>query len=82
LWDNPAVTVIANNKKRVTLPTKPGERFDVQVVNDGQFLLTRLDPVQPKPNKVRFKKVNGFTVAETDQPIDMGAIKRALDEFP
>ena len=29
-WDNPTMTVIADNKHRVTLPTKPGERFDVK----------------------------------------------------
>jgi len=36
------MTVIADNKKRVTLPTKPGERFDVRTFGDEKFILTRL----------------------------------------
>jgi hypothetical protein len=35
------MTVIADNKKRVTLPTKPGERFDLQSVGRDKFVLTR-----------------------------------------
>jgi hypothetical protein len=33
--------VIADNKKRVPLPTKPGERFDLQSVGRDKFVLTR-----------------------------------------
>ena len=40
------MTVIADNKKRVTLPTRPGERFDLQAVGEDQFILIRLKPVQ------------------------------------
>jgi len=76
------MTVIADNKKRVTLPTKPGERFDVQSYGCDKFILTRLAPVEPRRAKVKFKKVNGYTVAETDHPIDVNAINRALEEFP
>jgi hypothetical protein len=35
------MTVIADNKKRVTLPTKPGERFDLQRIGQDIFILTR-----------------------------------------
>jgi hypothetical protein len=76
------MTVVADNKKRVTLPTKPGERFDLQTVGNDKFILTRLAPVKVRPAKVTFKKVGGYTVAKTDQPIDVDAINRALDEFP
>ena len=76
------MTVVADNKKRVTLPTQPGERFDLQAVSSDQFILTRLAPVKMRPAKVTFKKVDGYTVAKTDQPIDMDALNRALDEFP
>jgi hypothetical protein len=31
------VRVIADNKKRVTLPIKPGERFDVRVVGGWEI---------------------------------------------
>jgi hypothetical protein len=76
------MTVVADNKKRVTLPTQPGERFDVQVVGNDKFILTRLAPVKVRPARVTFKKVGGYMVAKTDQPIDVDAIHRALDEFP
>jgi len=76
------MTVVADNKKRVTLPTKPGERFDLQTVGNDKFILTRLAPVKVRPAKVTFKKVDGFTVGELDHPIDEAALKEALAEFP
>jgi hypothetical protein len=76
------MTVVADNKKRVTLPTKPGERFDVQAFGNDKFVLTRLAPVRLRPAKVTFKKVGGYTVAKTNHPIDMDAVNRALEEFP
>jgi hypothetical protein len=76
------MTVIADNKKRVTLPTKPGERFDLQSVGTDQFILTRLAPVRVRPAKVTFKKVGGYTVGELGHPIDEAALQKALEEFP
>ena len=37
------MTVIADNKKRVTLPTKPGESFDLQSFGGDKFILTNMD---------------------------------------
>ena len=51
------MTVIADNKKRVTLPTSPGERFDVQAFGGDKFVLTRLAPVELRPAKIVFKKI-------------------------
>ena len=76
------MTVIADNKKRVTLPTKPGERFDLQAVGNDKFILTRLAPVKVRPAKVTLRKKDGFTVGELDHPIDEAALKEALAEFP
>jgi hypothetical protein len=76
------MTVIADNKKRVTLPTRPGERFDLQLRGPDKFVLTRLVPAPPRTAKVTFKKVGGFTVARTSRPIDVNAVNRALEEFP
>jgi len=43
------MTVVTDNKKRVTLRlAKPGDRFDVQAASDGIYILTRLEPVQPR----------------------------------
>ena len=75
------MTVIADNKKRVTLPTKPGERFDVQKVGDEKFILTRLAPIAGRTAKVTFKKVGGFTVGKLGHPINEAALKEALAEF-
>jgi hypothetical protein len=38
-WEIPTMTVVTDNKKRVTLRlAKPGDRFDVQVVSDGNYI--------------------------------------------
>ena len=76
------MTVVADNKRRVTLPTKPGERFDVQTLGDEKFILTRLAPVSTRPAKVTFKKVDGYTVGELGHAINEAALKAALAEFP
>jgi hypothetical protein len=56
------MTVIADSKKRVTLPTKPGERFDVQVFGEDKYVLTRLAPVAREVPvvKVKFNKDGNF----------------------
>jgi hypothetical protein len=76
------MTVIADNKKRVTLPTRPGERFDLQAVGEDQFILIRLKPVQVRKSRVRFLKKDGFTVGKLDHPINETALREALAEFP
>ena len=50
-WEIPTeMTVVADNKKRVTLRlAKPGDRFDVQVSPEGRFILTKLEPVRETP---------------------------------
>ncbi|HUA66290.1 MAG TPA: hypothetical protein VME24_10605 [Alphaproteobacteria bacterium] len=76
------MTVIADNKKRVTLPTKPGERFDLKKIGEDQFILTRLAPVPVRPAGVKLVKKDGFTVGKLDHPIDDAALREALAEFP
>ena len=78
------MTVTADNKKRVTLRlAKLGDRFDVRVAGDGQFILTRLEPVRPvRPAKVRIEKRGPYQVGVLDRPIDEKALAEALAEFP
>lgn len=76
------MTVIADNKKRVTLPTKPGERFDLQRIGDDKFILTRLAPVTTRSSSVRLIKKDGFTVGKLDHSINEAALREALAEFP
>ena len=76
------MTVIADNKKRVTLPTKPGERFDVRVLGEGQFVLTRLEPSQPRPAKVSVRKIGRYSVGRLNRPISEAVLREALAEFP
>jgi hypothetical protein len=74
------MTVIADNKKRVVLPTKPGERFDIQIINSDKFVLTRLAPVeQPRP---RLMKKNGRTVLKGARKLTQAEVNRELEEFP
>ncbi len=78
------MTVVADNKKRVTLRlAKPGDRFDVQVSPEGKFILTKLEPVrEAPPAQVRIEKRGDYHVGVLDRPIDMEALKEALAEFP
>jgi hypothetical protein len=78
------MTVVADSKKRVTLRgVLPGDRFDVHVEGQGRYVLTKLEPVQrPQPNKVRFEKRGSYTVAVTERPINMDALRETLAEFP
>lgn len=75
------MTVIADNKKRVTLPTRPGERFDVQVLGGERFILTRLVPAEAE-QKVTIQKRNGFSTGKLGHPINAAALQEALAEFP
>jgi len=78
------MTVVTDNKKRVTLRlAKPGDRFDVQVASDGNFILTKLVPVRPRgAAKVRIEKRGQYHVGVLDQPINEEALKDAVAEFP
>ncbi len=53
--------------------------------NGSEIRLVLLKPVESKaskPSKVRMLKKDGYTVGELDHPIDMVALRLALDEFP
>ena len=78
------MTVIADDKKRVTLRlAKPGDRFDVQIASDGNYILTKLEPVQPKgASKVRIEKKGRYHVGILGHPINEEALKEAIAEFP
>jgi hypothetical protein len=78
------MTVVADNKKRVTLRlANPGDRFDVRVAGDGQFILTKLEPVSSAgPARVRIEKRGAYHVGVLDHAIDEKSLAKALAEFP
>ena len=78
------MTVVTDNKKRVTLRlAKPGDRFDVQIISNGNYILTKLEPVQLRDTaKVRIEKRGQYHVGVLDHPINEEAIKDAVAEFP
>jgi hypothetical protein len=77
------MTVVADEKKSVTLPSaKPGDRFDLQVISEGKILLTPLGSSSTQSVNVRIEKKDGFTVGILDRPIDEQALSEALNEFP
>ncbi len=77
------MTVITDNKCRVVLPmAKPGELYDVQFSDRGKLMLTKLEPVESRPAKVRIVKRDGFTVGVLNQPINEASILDALSDFP
>jgi hypothetical protein len=75
------MTVIADNKSRVTLPTRPGERFEVQAFGEDKFILTRLVPVE-KIETVRLVRKHGYIVAVGTRRIAQAQVRKALDQFP
>ena len=50
MWDNPTMTVKADNKKRVIVPdARPGDVFAYEDQGNGHFYLVRLNrPAAPK----------------------------------
>ena len=76
-------TLTVDDYNRVRLPdVKPRQVFAHAKGPDGSIILTPVVPAEPKPAKVRLEKRNGYTVAVTDRPFDMEALKQALAEFP
>jgi hypothetical protein len=55
LWDYPAVTVIADSRRRVIVPgARPGGVFACEDEGNGHFLLVRLNkPALPKKENPR-----------------------------
>ena len=76
------MTVTADNKKRVVIPSaRPGDCFDVQVTAEGKIVLTRLE-LAARPDNVRLVKKHGYTVARGTRPITQEQVRKAMDEFP
>jgi hypothetical protein len=81
--DSHYMTVVADNKHRVTLRrARPGDRFDVEIPQEGKYVLTKLEPARPRVRRVRFVKRDGYTVGVSDQPVSEEAIREALADFP
>jgi len=74
------MTVITDHRKRVTLPVQPGERFEVRVLGEGQYMMTRLEPLRPA--KVTVRKVGRYSVGHVDRTVSEAALREALAEFP
>ena len=77
-------TVAVDKYQRVRLPdVKGGQRFAYENKGNGVLVLTEVKPVIPSPVKARLvKNKDGFTVIQSEHPIDEEALKRALAEFP
>ena len=76
-------TLTVDDYHRVRLPAvAPRTRFAYEVDSEGRITLTKLEPPQAVPAKVRFVKRNGRTVGVTDRPISLQAIREALADFP
>lgn len=77
------MTVTADAEKRVVLPTaQPGDCFDLQVVEQGKLILTRLGPVHSSSTKVTIERRGGFSVGVLDHPVDDDTLAEALRDFP
>ncbi len=78
------MTVVADNKKRVTLRlARPGDRFDVRISHDGRYILTKLEPVRGQgAAKVRIERRGHYHVGVLGRPISEQALSEALAELP
>ncbi len=77
------MTVTADNKRRVVLPSaNPGDLFEVRISGEGVFTLIKLEPVAERKTPVRFQKRHGFTVGVSKRAISREAIAEALADFP
>jgi hypothetical protein len=76
------MTAVADNKKRVTIRTaKPGDRFDVQVAQNGKVILTPLAPAEknvPVVKMIRTKE--GFLMFPPGKGPSRAAIRAAIRE--
>jgi hypothetical protein len=76
-------TLTVDDYQRVRLPeVEPRTKFAYEKDAHGRITLTKLEPAQGRPAKVRFERRNGRTVAVSDRPISLQAIREALAEFP
>ncbi len=76
-------TLTVDDYQRVRLPdVQPRTKFAYEKDAQGRITLTKIEPAHALPAKVRFMKRNGRTVAVTDRPISLQAIKQALADFP
>jgi hypothetical protein len=74
------MTVITDSKKRITLPARPGERFDVQVFGEDKYVLTRLVPATPP--RARIVRRGGRAFLTNGRTITHADVQKALEEFP
>jgi len=75
-WDNPLVTIKADDKRRVVLPTaKPGDVYQVDY-SAGRITLTKLVPAEPK--LVKSRKVNGRWMGAAEARPDRQSIVDAI----
>jgi hypothetical protein len=82
MWESPTMTAVADNKKRVTIrAAKPGDRFDVQVAEDGKVILTPLAPAEKKVPIVKpIRTKEGFLMFPPGKGPDRAAIRAAIRE--
>jgi hypothetical protein len=75
-WDYPIMTVKADEKKRVVLPSaKPGDVFNIEFAG-GKILLTKLVPNTSK--LVRARRVKGIIMGAENVEIDSKEIVDAV----
>ncbi len=76
-------TLTVDASGRVRLPdVAPRTRLAYARDARGRITLTRVKPAPDRPARVRFVRRGGRTVAVTDRPISLEAIREARAEFP
>ena len=76
------MTVTADSKRRVIIPSaRPGDLFKIQTAGEGKFTLTRLEPIQDRPNRGHFEKRGKYSVFVTERPISLEGYQLLVHRF-
>ena len=74
-------TIVTDDRRRVMIPDAKPRQVYAYENRGGTVTLTPVASQEPAAAKVRFEKRHGRTVAFTDRPISLDAIKEALADF-
>jgi hypothetical protein len=78
------MTVVTDSRHRITLrEAKPGQAFDVQIPEEGKYILTKLVTAKSGANKAHLIRGKaGYLVAVSERPVTQDMVRAALDDFP
>ena len=88
MWEIPTMREVneakidaKNRTSALTGLVKPGERYAISHVAPGKLVFTRMVEEKHEPAKVWLVRENGRMVIDSERPITMEEVERAMEEF-